>query len=111
MTLPEAEILRITKPTITKFLRCQGYSNNTAQDIVYGSKNFGGLGWYDMEIEQGLQNLITFIQQFNAGGTIGQLSKAMIERWCWFIGFSPFCSEIQYQSTHHKLRTNFTPRK
>ena len=25
MILPEAEILRITKPTITKFLRCQGY--------------------------------------------------------------------------------------
>jgi hypothetical protein len=90
MTLPAKEIKHITKSTITKFLRKSGYSNNTARDIVYGSTQLGGLGWVDMEIEQGLHNQGTFIQSYHYGGIKGHLLQILLERWSWFIGFCPF---------------------
>jgi endonuclease/exonuclease/phosphatase family metal-dependent hydrolase len=94
ITLSAKQIQHITKFTITKFLRQTGYSNNTARDIVYGSTLLGGLGWVDMEIEQGLHNLATLIQNYHNGGIKGSLLQILLERWSWFIGFCPFQHHI-----------------
>ena len=88
-TLNEKEIQRTTRSTITKFLRKSGYSNTTARDTVYGARHMGGLGWSDMEAEQGIQNLATLVQNYHNGGIMSDLLQIMLEKWCWFIGFCP----------------------
>ena len=89
MTLQEKEIHNITKSTITAFLRNCGYSNTTAQKTVYGTRHLGGLGWFDMEVEQGLHNLATLVQSCFDEGIMEQLYKNLLEKWCWFIVFCP----------------------
>jgi endonuclease/exonuclease/phosphatase family metal-dependent hydrolase len=88
-TLNGKEIQKTTRSTITKFLRKSGYSNNTARDTVYGSRQLGGLEWSDMEVEQGVQNLATLIHSYHDGGIMGNLLQILLEKWCWFIGFCP----------------------
>ena len=88
-TLNGKEIQQITRSTFTKFLRKCGYSNTTAREAVYGSKNMGGLGWFDMEVEQGLHNVATLVQSCYNTGIMGSLFQILLERWCWFTGFCP----------------------
>ena len=95
MTLQDKEIHDITKSTVTAFLRNCGYSNTTARKTVFGTRHLGGLGWFDMEVEQGLHNLATLVQSCFDGGIMEQLYQNLLEKWCWFIGFCPL--------THHTL--------
>jgi hypothetical protein len=56
------EIHAITKPTTHLFLNKTGYATTTSRDVVYGPETMGGMGWYDLEIEQGLHNLKNWYQ-------------------------------------------------
>jgi hypothetical protein len=84
------DIHSITRETTTKFLRKSGYSNSTSRQVVFGAKSPGGLGWTNLETEQGLQSLMNFIQSFNNLGTKGNIHKVTKDRWCWFVGFAPW---------------------
>jgi hypothetical protein len=57
MSLPGKAIKDITQQNITLLLRKCGYAQTMSRDLVFGNKKLGGLGWCDMEVEQGLHNL------------------------------------------------------
>jgi hypothetical protein len=53
-----------------------------SRDIVFLNKSLGGLGWYDMEVEQGLHNLGAMINGLCNIEVFGLVHKAMM--WKWF---------------------------
>jgi hypothetical protein len=57
----------------------------------------GGLGWKDMAIEQGLQNIARLIVGMHDDEILGTMTNIMLNQWKWLIGFDPF--------QHYKLQT------
>jgi hypothetical protein len=96
-SVPKKEIHQITKHTTAEFLRCTGYSSRTPRDVVYGAKSMGGLGWNDMAIEQGLQNIARLIIGMHDEEILGTMTNVMLNQWKWSIGFDPF--------QHYELQT------
>jgi Reverse transcriptase (RNA-dependent DNA polymerase) len=91
-SVTKTDIQRITQHTLTLFLRKSGYSNSTSRKAIFGAKSLGGLGWHNMQTEQGLHNLARFIQATNDKGTIGKLHQILLAKWSWYLGFHPWNS-------------------
>jgi hypothetical protein len=78
MSLPGKVISEITQQNIALFLRKWGYAKIMSRDIVFGHKSLGGLGWCDMEVEQGLHNLGAMISGMHNTEIVGSAHKAMM---------------------------------
>jgi hypothetical protein len=85
MSLSRKAMKDITQQNITLLLRKCGYAQTMSRNIGFGNKSLGGLGWCDMEVEQGLHNL---------GAMINGLHKAMMRTWFWALGMNPLKHEI-----------------
>jgi hypothetical protein len=94
MSLPGKVISEITQQNIALFLRKWGYAQTMSRDIVFGHKSLGGLGWCDMEVEQGLHNLGAMISGMHNTEIVGSAHKAMMRSWFWASGLNPFQNEI-----------------
>jgi hypothetical protein len=94
MSFPGKVIRDITQQNIALFLRKCGYAQTMSRDIVLGHKSLGGLGWCDMEVEQGLHNLGAMIKGMHNTETVGSVHKAMMRSWFWALGLNPFQNEI-----------------
>jgi hypothetical protein len=94
MSLPGKAIKDITQQNIILLLRKCGYAQTMSRDIVFGNKSLGGLGWWDMEVEQGLHNLGTIINGLHNNEIVGQVHKAMMRTWFWALGMNPLKHEI-----------------
>jgi hypothetical protein len=94
MSLPGKVIKDITQQNITILLRKCGYAQTMSRDIVFGNKSLGGLGWCDMEVEQGLHNLGTMINGLHNNEIVGKVHKAMMRTWFWALGMNPLKHEI-----------------
>jgi hypothetical protein len=94
MSLPEKVIKNITQQNIVLLLRKCGYAQTMSRDIVFGNKSFGGLGWCNMEVEQGLHNLGAMINGLHNNEIVGQVHKAMMRTWSWALGMKPLKNEI-----------------
>jgi hypothetical protein len=70
---------------MAEFLRCTGFSSRTPRDVVYGEKSMGGLGWNDMAIEQGLQNIARLIIEMHDEEILGTMTNIMLNQWKWSI--------------------------
>jgi hypothetical protein len=57
-----------------------------------------GLGWKDMAIEQGLQNIARLIIGMHDEEILGTMTNIMLNQWKWSIRFDPF------NTTSSKLR-------
>jgi hypothetical protein len=68
---------QITKDTVTQFLRRTGFSSKTPRDVVHEAKSMGGLGWNDMAIERGLQNIASHAQLRNFLNNHQHLAQSM----------------------------------
>jgi hypothetical protein len=88
MSLPEKVIKNITQQNIVLLLRKCGYVHTMSRDIVIGDKSLGGLGWCDMEVEQGLHNLGAMINGLHNNEIVGQVHKAMMRTWFWALGMN-----------------------
>jgi hypothetical protein len=65
-----------------------------SRDIVFGNKSLGGLGWCDMEVEQGLHNFGAMISGLHNNEIVGQVHKAMMRTWFWALGMNPLKHEF-----------------
>jgi hypothetical protein len=65
-----------------------------SRDIVFGKKSLGGLGWCDMEVEQGLHNLGAMINGLHNNEIFSQVHKAIMRTWFWALGMNPPKNEI-----------------
>ena len=83
------EVHAITKSTAHLFLNKIGYATTTSRDLVYDPETMGGLGWYDLEIEQGLHNLEKLISGYHEQGAIGSITEIMPHQWSWLLGIPP----------------------
>jgi hypothetical protein len=61
----------------------------------------GGLGWKDMAIEQGLQNIARLIIGMHDEEILGTMTNIMLNQWKWLIGFDPF-QHYELQTPHDK---------
>jgi hypothetical protein len=52
-----------------------------SRDIVFRNKGLGRLGWFDMEVEQGLHNLGAMISGLHNTEIVGLVHKAMMRKW------------------------------
>jgi hypothetical protein len=101
MSLTEKVIRDITQQNIALFLRKCGYAQTMSRDIVFGHKSLGGLGWCDMEVEQGLHNFVAMINSMHNTEIAGLVHKAMMRNWFWVLGMNPLQNEIP-NITHDK---------
>jgi hypothetical protein len=76
-SVPKKEIHQITKETVAEFLRCTGFSSRAPRDVAFGGKSLGGLGWNDMAIEQGLQNISRLIAGMNDEEILGSITNTL----------------------------------
>jgi hypothetical protein len=65
-----------------------------SREIVFGSKSLEGLGWCDMEVEQGLHNLGAMINGLYNTEIVGLVHKAMMKTWFWALGMNPLQNKI-----------------
>jgi hypothetical protein len=74
------------------FLIGINYAKATKNAIVYGHKNWGGIGYFHLYIEQGLSNVKTFITTIQDDNIAGNLLRAAVKTWLWQIGpgYNPF---------------------
>jgi hypothetical protein len=56
---------------------------------VYGTKFLGVLGWNDMAIKLGLQNISRLIAVMYDKEILGMINKTLLIQWKWSIGFNP----------------------
>jgi hypothetical protein len=94
MSLPGNVIKDITQQNVTLLLIKCGYAQTMTRDIVFGNKSLGGLGWCDMEVEQGLHNLGAVISGLHNNEIVGQVHKAIMRTWFWALGMNPLKQEI-----------------
>jgi hypothetical protein len=94
MSLPGNVIKDITQQNITLLLRKCGYAQTMSRDIVFDNKSLGGLGWCDMEVEQGLHNLGAMTSGLHNNEIVGQVHKAMMRTWFWALGMNPLKNKI-----------------
>jgi hypothetical protein len=62
-------------------------------------KSMGGLGWNDMAIEQGLQNIARLIIGMHDKEILGITTNTMLNQWKWLIGFDAF-QQYKLQTPH-----------
>jgi hypothetical protein len=103
MSLPGKVIRNITQQNIALFLQKCGYAQNMSRDIVFGHKSLGGLGWCDMEVEQGLHD-----QRYACTEIVGSVHKAMMRIWFWALGLNPFQNEISNITHDESIRPRST---
>jgi hypothetical protein len=51
------------------------------ETLVFGNKSLGGLGWCNIEVEQGLHNLDAMISGLHNNEIVGHVHKAMMRTW------------------------------
>jgi hypothetical protein len=54
-----------------------------SRDKIFGHKTLRGLGWCDMEVEQGLHKLNGMIKGMHNTEIVGFVHKAMMQNWFW----------------------------
>jgi hypothetical protein len=87
---------------VAEFLRCTGFSSKTPRGVVYRAKSIGRLGWNDMAIGKGLQNIARFIIGMHEKDFLGITTNTMLSQWKWTIRFDPF-QHYKLQTPHDKL--------
>jgi hypothetical protein len=79
-----------------------GFNRNTAHIVVYGPSHYGGLGFRDLFVEQGVAQVELLIRHLRTGTTQGTLMLIAISWWQMVVGvsypllgqtdkFVPFC--------------------
>jgi hypothetical protein len=74
---------------------------NYVKRYRFGNKSLGGLGWCDMEVEQGLHNLGDMINGLLNNEIVSLVHKAMMQNCFWALGMNPLQNEIP-NITHNK---------
>jgi hypothetical protein len=65
-----------------------GFNRNTAKRIVYGPSRYGGLGFRDLFVEQGIAQVELLVRHLRAGSTQGTLMLIAISWWQMVVGVS-----------------------
>ena len=71
-TQSEREYQEIQSPAISALLPKMGYNRHTAQAIVYGPKEDGGIGLMDLYSLQGSRKAVTLIEHTRSESTVGK---------------------------------------
>jgi hypothetical protein len=61
---------------------------------VFGNKSVGGLGWCEMEVEQGFHNLGAIINGLHNNEIVGLVHKAMMRTWFCALGMNSLKNKI-----------------
>jgi hypothetical protein len=65
-----------------------GFNRNTAHRVVYGPSRYGGLGFRDLFVEQGVPQVQLLVQHLRAGTTQGILMLITLSWWQMVVGVS-----------------------
>ena len=60
------------------FLSVMNYNRHTPWAVVYASTEYGGLGFYDFVVEQGIAQVLQLLKHCRSGTTLGGLLEVMI---------------------------------
>jgi hypothetical protein len=94
MSLPGKVIKDITQENISLLPQKCDYAQTMSRDIVFGNKILGGLGFFDMEVEQGLHNLGAMINGLHNKEIVSLVQKAMMRKWFYALGMNSLQNEI-----------------
>jgi hypothetical protein len=75
---------KATRATLMKL----GFNRNTAHRVVYGPSRYGGLGFRDFAVEQGISQVELFIRHMRAGSPQGKLLRITLSWWQLVMGVS-----------------------
>jgi hypothetical protein len=73
-----------TRATLMKL----GFNWNTAHRMVYGPSRYGGLGFRDLAVEQGIGQVELLVRHIRAGTTQGKLMRITLSWWQLVVGVS-----------------------
>jgi hypothetical protein len=96
---------KATRATLMKL----GFNRNTARRVVYGPARYGGLGFRDLAVEQGIAQVELFIRHTRAGSSQGKLLRIALSWWQLVIGVSYPLLEYQLQASHTRAHICFPP--
>jgi hypothetical protein len=65
-----------------------GFNRNTAHRVVYGPSRYGGLGFRDLFVEQGVAQVQLLVRHLRAGTTQGILMRITLSWWQMVVGVS-----------------------
>jgi hypothetical protein len=73
-----------TRATLMKI----GFNRNTAHRVVYGPSRYGGLGFRDLVVEQGIAQIEMLVRHLRANSPQGELMRIIIAWWQLVVGVS-----------------------
>jgi hypothetical protein len=73
-----------TRATLMKI----GFNDNTAHRVVYGPSRYGGLGFRDLFVEQGIGQVEMLVRHLRANSTQGTLIRITLAWWQLVVGVS-----------------------
>ena len=74
--LSPTKLTHLTHKSTQPFLNKVGYSRTTPSDVVYGPKKYGGIGFQDFRVIQGIEQLYTFTKHYRSThSTAGLMAK------------------------------------
>jgi hypothetical protein len=80
-TFSEDELNHIQSTPIRAILPAMGYNRNMPKAVVFGPREYGGIGLRHLYIEEGSQQTATFMRHYRHGGRIG---RALLIGLQWF---------------------------
>jgi hypothetical protein len=83
-----ARLRKIQSPPTRSTLSKLGFNRHTAHAVVYGPSRYGGIGFRDLAVEQGIAGLTMFIRHLRAGTQQGTLIRIALAWWQLRLGTS-----------------------
>jgi hypothetical protein len=80
-TFSEDELNHIQSTPIQAILTSMGYNRNIPKAVVFGPREYGGIGLRHLYIEQGSQQTATFMRHYRHDGRIGRALLRIELQW------------------------------
>lgn len=101
-SIPKLRAEKITTKMVPILLRKKGYSGSTPTAIALGSKQWGGLGLFNLYPTQGAKNLLQMARALQKNDQQSTLVKIAYKWWRYQVGTEK-CPLAQ-----HEIKTNYT---
>jgi hypothetical protein len=96
-----------TRTTLMKI----GFNRNTAHRVVYGPSRYGGLGFRNLFVEQGISQVEMLVRDLRAGSSQGTLMRITLSWWQLVVGVSfPLLKQPSHLIPHLEPRWPSTMR-
>jgi len=86
--IPPQQLYTAQSSATTVFLTKLGYPRMFPRSMVYAAISRGGMGFWHLGYEQGVQKCLQLVKQMRAGTSMGKVSKIILEHYQLMAGLS-----------------------